>query len=275
MQSIEYCVSEEEAIALHDIRPVPNRKPTSIHVDPTEDNRWPDKLFTLLLKKDQDFEKEYKKAHWPPLQGKVLLDVNINDSTWHKKILPGASTTYSFESLIGMPACVATDDFSIKYTQGEDDVVLPTNQLGGASYVLIKPAESSYEDLFFNCENPNAGEKLTLEEYVKRQRAIMQAYDLQNNLLLKHITVIFNLLYRHDRAQFDALKYGLYTESEESIKQLIDDAKRTTPSLLKSVATNGSNAICMFPQTPDSEEDEEFANVIRLPSFEKFLEINI
>jgi len=274
MNRLEYCASETQAV-YYNITEVRDRNPTSITRAPTIHNAWPDKLFTLLTKKDQDFEKESKKIHWPPLKADVLLDVNINDNTWHKKILAAASSKYSFESLIGMPACIETDDFSIKYTQGIDDAVLPINQMGGSSYILIKPTHSSYEDLFFDCANPAGADKLTLEEYVKRQRAIIQAYDLQNNLLLKHITVMFNMLYRNDRGAFDLLKYGLYTESKTSINRLIDAVATTEPDMIKSVAKNAASLACMFPEAPEPGTHDEFANVIRLPSFEKFLETKI
>jgi len=253
-------------------------------------NVWPDTIFELLKKEEASSLITTRKglemlrinptkaakteiARYPYIETpvkpqQVLIDKNIADSKWHKNKYALANTQYSYQTSIGLPACIENNMFSINYDE-TTPAIIPTNRLGKDSYVLINTdiEPKSFEELLFDCKG-QPGESLTLEEYVKRQDKIIQQYELSKNLILSEIAVVLNTLNRADPTLIDSKIKTLSDNTCEDISTIIADIASNLAADDKFDSDDALiqfKKMCHFPINKKTH--------FKLPDFESFAEI--
>jgi hypothetical protein len=100
----------------------------------------------------------------------LLLNPFSLDFSWQKKpLVKQLDTVYTFEDVIGRPACV-TDRYPFPEL-GETDIKTPSNRAAHSIYIRPDTNLREYSEVMLNCKKDAKG--LSPEEYLKEQEAII------------------------------------------------------------------------------------------------------
>jgi hypothetical protein len=108
-------------------------------------------------------------------QKKTYNDILLNplhmDFSWQQKpSVKQLDTLYTFEDVIGRPACV-TDRYPFPELK-ETDTKHPSNRGAHSIYITLDANDRKYPEVMLNCQKDEKG--LSPDEYLKEQEAIIK-----------------------------------------------------------------------------------------------------